>query len=817
MKIVIVGGGCAGTAAAWELSRPGSGNQVTLYQEGWRLGGKGASGRGPFGRIEEHGLHLWLGYYENAFRMLREAHAELAERGISFPPLAGAFEPVPQIGVFGDNQEQMSEWIATFPDEEGEPGDGTPIPSFRDSASIGPRVVRLLLHLLRSMRAESDEGLTEEMGRIVNLAQLEPLAGRSANVNEVQLLTRFVALRELLRPILQSVTIFDARVRSLAEVVDVILATTIGYFQERLEPGWYARLNQFDFREWLNTQDLVLPTSTASPLLASLYNLAFAYEYGDASRPKMAAGVALECAIRTFLTYKRAPFWRMKVGMGDAVFAPMYLALRARGVEFKFFHRLRKVVFADLPVRDTHAQLLLAPGRVESLDFDEQVRLRKGQPYEPLVAIKEFLCWPAQPLVDQLEVPGSGEFGRYEDPADQSAAGQLTLHEGEAFDHVILALGADSLPEVAGDLLRDDPRWSAMAAAGRTVGTQAMQLWLTKSVEELGWCHGPAAMTGLAPGLDTWADMSHLAEREAWPKQPGSILYFCGTVFEEPGSDVLHQAKENAARLLTTELARLLPGACDAKGFRRELLIGDDGEYQALNIRGSARYSQSLPGSISDRISPFDESISNLKVAGDWTDCGLNVGCVEAAVSSGIIAAAALTGHLEPGRLQGHGYLRPWFRESPKAAPIPSPSSDLDARLLVHAADLQSAVDAELDRFDEGLFDAALLATHPWRARTWATDAVPLLQFECPEFGRVSILTGIELSDGTSAKAFSASWATPVGPNGSIELRANERGILVADLFLPTNAVGGRSLHHLLVCAANGLAVLLLEIRVNRE
>ena len=31
----------------------------------------------PGGRIEEHGLHIWLGYYENAFRLLRECYAEL--------------------------------------------------------------------------------------------------------------------------------------------------------------------------------------------------------------------------------------------------------------------------------------------------------------------------------------------------------------------------------------------------------------------------------------------------------------------------------------------------------------------------------------------------------------------------------------------------------------------------------------------------------------------------------------------------------------------------------------------------------------------
>ena len=51
--------------------------EVTVYQMGWRLGGKGASGRGIGGRIEEHGLHIWLGFYYNSFRMIQAAYDEL--------------------------------------------------------------------------------------------------------------------------------------------------------------------------------------------------------------------------------------------------------------------------------------------------------------------------------------------------------------------------------------------------------------------------------------------------------------------------------------------------------------------------------------------------------------------------------------------------------------------------------------------------------------------------------------------------------------------------------------------------------------------
>ena len=79
IEVAVIGGGCASIAAAFELTRPEHYGKyhVTIYQVGWRLGGKGASSRGPADRIEEHGFHVWLGFYENAFRLLRECYAEL--------------------------------------------------------------------------------------------------------------------------------------------------------------------------------------------------------------------------------------------------------------------------------------------------------------------------------------------------------------------------------------------------------------------------------------------------------------------------------------------------------------------------------------------------------------------------------------------------------------------------------------------------------------------------------------------------------------------------------------------------------------------
>src|SRR5260370_38329958 len=75
----VIGGGGASISAAFELTRPEHKGkyEVTIYQVGWRLGGKGASGRGHAARIEEHGFDVWRRFYENAFRLMRGCYAEL--------------------------------------------------------------------------------------------------------------------------------------------------------------------------------------------------------------------------------------------------------------------------------------------------------------------------------------------------------------------------------------------------------------------------------------------------------------------------------------------------------------------------------------------------------------------------------------------------------------------------------------------------------------------------------------------------------------------------------------------------------------------
>src|SRR4029079_2727636 len=104
---------------------------ITLYQMGWRLGGKGASGRNRemADRIEEHGLHIWFGYYENAFRLIQDCYEELG-RPLNVPLATWdkAFKPHNTIVV--EEFVPLQKWIPwplTFAPNDEVPGQGREI------------------------------------------------------------------------------------------------------------------------------------------------------------------------------------------------------------------------------------------------------------------------------------------------------------------------------------------------------------------------------------------------------------------------------------------------------------------------------------------------------------------------------------------------------------------------------------------------------------------------------------------------------------------------------------------------------------------
>lgn len=714
IRVAVIGGGCAAIAAAFELSRPAHKGkyQVTIYQLGWRLGGKGASGRGPADRIEEHGLHLWMGSYENAFRLIRECYAELKRDRTKcrIADWRDAFSPAPFIGL-AERARDGSYWnfLSYFPPGDGLPGDPLSendpftVTSYLARTASILRTLLLAVQAGRSSRSAPNVGRgtsnsqrshksglnagevsgdpSQRVARLLGLGGIATTAGLIEAVEMLEMLfaprssypaNGIVQLLDLIaasaRRQLEALIENDPELLVLWQGIDLAMASMRGILRFGLvsDPRGFDAINDYDFREWLRING-ASERSIESPFIRGAYDLVFAYEDGDYQQPKHGAGVALRGALRMLFSSRGAIFWRMNAGMGDTVFAPMYEVLKKRGVVFRFFHRLERVRLAD-PAD-------LAEGErayVKALEFDVQAKVKEGKEYAPLIDVGGLPCWPSKPDWSQL-IDGR-RFDRegwdFESHWDKRKAGTEVLRVIDDFDFVVLGVGLGAIPYVCQDFIERDQRWSDMVTHLKTVNTQAFQIWLRDDMEQLGWNDPPLALSAFVQPFETWADMSHLIGEEGWKVRPGAIAYFCSAlkdpVSPRATSDASYakrrrqEVREKAIRYLNNDIVQLWPKAVRRRGeFRWDILMDPkekapgrqargknearfDSQHWTANVNPSDRYVLSLPGTQKYRISPLDNTYDNLTIAGDWTTCGLDAGCVEAAVISGRLAAHAI-------------------------------------------------------------------------------------------------------------------------------------------------------------------------------
>jgi uncharacterized protein with NAD-binding domain and iron-sulfur cluster len=653
----------AGLTTAWELS---SGDwrerldSICVYQRGWRLGGKGASSRGPHGRIEEHGLHVLLGYYDATFRLLREVYGEL-DRNRTDPdcPVRSwqqAVTPTGDVGLADRDGGSWTSFVTRFSGDDALPGEPGAEDRPLTPLDVATRGLGLLADFLRSAAPPRGPGriflstspapgpVPSDLSVLLRGAGLAALAALLEGLERTSRLAAggllefplaqglAAALRASCDDVRAALTADPAQRRTW-QLVDLVVSCLQGMAVDGLLTGsGYARIDHLDFREWLAGHGAAAETLD-SPGVRGMYDLAFAYEGGDRTRPRFAAGLGLSLAGRMLFDFKGSIFWRMQAGMGEVVFAPIYEALVRRGVEFRFFRRVDR--------------LRLGPGRsVAAIDLTRQADLAPGTDrYEPLVRVGGLPCWPDRPLADQLAAdPGDG----LETHPGPPGGATETLRAGEDFDVAVLAVSVGMVPHVAAELVAADPAWRSMVDRVATVATRSAQLWFDASERDLGW-RGPPGVTlsGFGDTFDTWASMSHLLPREAWPAPgaPRSVAYLCGALPDadaEPGEETV---RSTLARFLDDEVGALWPG------FRWDALWDEEGragperlraQYVRANVDPSDRYVQSLPGSGRYRLAPGRTGFGNLAVAGDWTACGLDAGCIEAATRSGVLASRAV-------------------------------------------------------------------------------------------------------------------------------------------------------------------------------
>lgn len=717
VRVAIIGGGCGAITAAFELSKPEHQGryQITIYQDGWRLGGKGASGRGASGRVEEHGLHVWLGFYENAFRMMRECYGELSRLGIhEFGRWDEAFIQEHNVGIFAKHDGSgWQKWAGTFPPKPGLPGDTIPEDEIYSLKSYFRQALELLRTLIldttvdrvdgAGQRADRREtswmdaipgfdvapdaltgmldlisdylgaGITTGVAGVVEgLALMESAIQMMPLVSDGVLSELVEKSSRLAREWLEEQWLAESSYRHIWEMVDLVLAALVGCVRSGVltNPKGLDILDKYECRQWLRMNG-ASERAVNSPFMVGLYDLHLSYVDGNPKKPRLAAGQSMRGTLRMFFGYRGSFFWRMRAGMGDVVFAPLYKLLQARGVRFEFFHRLIDVGIPEGPplkaTERTH---------VTSLEFRVQARTVGDKPYEPLVSINGRGCWPAEPDFKQLRNGSRLKAAAtdFESHWDTTATGNKTLLVGEHFDAVILGVSLGAIPHVCKQILARDKHWQDMVTNVKTVATQAVQVWLNENADELGWQGPPYIISGYRKPLDTWCDMAHVIPEENWSVQPKTAFYFCGVLPEEPTAQqtanqaYADQKKQevygNALKLLSDHGKPLWPKAYAENGtFRWELLVheskqgisestttGDHdnhplrSQYWRANINPSDRYVLTVPGSNRYRISPLDMRYTNMTIAGDWTDSGFNAGCTEAAVMSGLLAAHAISG-----------------------------------------------------------------------------------------------------------------------------------------------------------------------------
>jgi uncharacterized protein with NAD-binding domain and iron-sulfur cluster len=662
-RVLVLGGGLGGVSAALTLTATPALREryeVTLVNHGWRLGGKGASGRNALQgqRIEEHGLHIFLGFYNAAFEAVRGAYAEWNKPAdYAFQSWEDAFLPLYQVTLMQEIPRRHGPawhpWNITLPPHPGTPGDGKPLhPGF---------LLASLLELLDDLIAAEKE-LPEALQKVLADGPLSAVRRHLETLGDKSPDTRWIAgiLRDLQ-------IVFQAALRLVLDLglhvipdalwdflcaVDFGLALAIGYTLDVLPYGVTAfdRINGEDFRDWLIRHGLSSTFNWSGPVRL-IYDMCFSYIDGQAANgpenARFAAGSAVEILGLMGFAYKGAPLWKMNAGMGDTVFTPFWFVLKQRGVDIRLFTRLHRLDVSE------------NGNWVERIQLLKQVNYKNGE-YDPFVKVaygedgQWLYCWPSEPNWDQIENGAAlkAEGINFESVFCPHSVGDETLEVGKDFDLCVLAMPPAALAGPAAALSAADPRLRAMIETIPAVPTQAVQLWMRPDIKAMGWDYGPTAMTSYVEPLDSWGEMSHLLKAEAWKVDPPkAIEYLCGAVpwpeLPKPypcglPARLAKDVEHTAALWLDANAGVLWPNTVVGGHFETSLVRS---AYYRYNLDPSELYVQCFPGTIAARLPPGESGFVNAFLAGDWTRTWFSAGSADIAVLSGKQAAEAIARH----------------------------------------------------------------------------------------------------------------------------------------------------------------------------
>jgi uncharacterized protein with NAD-binding domain and iron-sulfur cluster len=692
-KIAVLGGGISSLTTIAELTAEPDWQKkydITVYQMGWRLGGKGASGRNQklFNRIEEHGYHMWFGFYDNAFRLMRNIYKENA-RPLE-KPMASWKEAFKPVNYWVTAEHVNGEWVAwplEFRANPMLPGDNLPRPN---AAEFAARAIRWMRDLLQSLHQttsfnvdDDDESSAKylrsaepfwktiyeklkhevrafELGVVerllyIALTRIEALISGHGDPTQhhseiVEIIDKFI---EKMKARITTDMIANMEARRLWILIDLLSANIKGMIVDGvITKNSFEVINKWDYRDWLQHHGATEFT-VKSPLVQGFYALVFCGHYYTYE-----AGTALRATLELLLNYKGSVYWKMQAGMGDVVFGPIYEVLKKRGIKFKFFHRVKNLKpSADGKTIDT-----ISIGRQVDLNVEE---------YNPLFNVRGLPCWPSEPFYNQIK---QGQQLQDEKINLESFwtpwkdVEELTLTKGVDYDQVVLGISISALPSICGEIISAHQEWKDMIDHVIAVPTMGIQFWMYPDIAGLGspmWRNEICMVSTYVEPCDTWADKTDVIIRECWPDDylPNSIAYLTGPMkpdFELPPSSdqnfpnvARDKVKGYAKHFLENHASYLWPHwlAPQTSQQQWQLLVDTkdrtgedriDAQYFRANVDPTEHYVLSVTDSTRYRLRADQSGYSNLFLTGDWTRNPINAGCIEAAVMSGMLTALAV-------------------------------------------------------------------------------------------------------------------------------------------------------------------------------
>ena len=632
-KVAILGGGFAScTTALYLTSQPRwkEHYDVTIYQVGWRLGGKAASGRNKkYGyRIEDVFDHVWAANYFNARKMMKEVYEELNRTDdVPLSKYEEALVPKNWLSGYSSDIENVKE---------------------EDCLQIK--------HLFQKLLKFITETTKELLNIYINLEISENINVMGQDfwklLNSIKIPTGKHASKDELKQV--KLTLLD-------------LAVTVakGIVKDGLLEYGFDIINNQDLRQWLHKHG-AMKDAVNSYMVHMQYKLFYAYRNVNISEPDMEAGTSLKVYLTWYLCYNGIQVLDIKAGGGDVAFAPIYQVLKERGVKFKFFHRVK-----DLLLHPSDKSL------VEQIKLTKQVDLVNSD-YSPLIDVKGLPSWPNEPKYEEIDKEQAYILQEnnidlesfwtdwpmiYQKKFHQPLP-EITLKRGVDFDIVVFGISVASLPFLCSQLLEASP---SLRSTHQHVGTTASQItvvWFDISAQkyitpeyfmkELKFEFSDPMIYARRQitKFENWERIGQNAQFSIWLTAMQNIE----DIPSNSEHNFLYRNKENAKKYALYQFENsfqtLLPELYNNGEFNWTVLTDPenrvgmarfDAQYWRSNINPSDRYTQILTNTSQYRITTDGAGFDNVYFTGDWIQNGFNIGSIEGAVTAGMLTCRAIS------------------------------------------------------------------------------------------------------------------------------------------------------------------------------